>query len=400
MIYNFSEITQLHLEITSNCNAACPLCPRNYLGYPMNLGYVEHDMTLAEAQKIFSPTFLAQLKNITINGNFGDMVMNPHTIDILKYFKEQAPQVRIDISTNGGARDRSFWTSLATVADEVSFCLDGLEDTHHLYRQNTVFSTVLKNAQTFINAGGAAVWKMIKFDHNAHQQEACRELSKTMGFMYFLLVNDGRNQGPVFDKNKKISHWIGTPLKKVFGPEDIFEDFLNWDVNSLNKINHPTEFPDIPDHVGKFATDRIIQWQATKTSVIHCQVKQNKSLYVSSTGDVYPCCYLGFNPKKFQYRGEQGHGNIQLSKLISENNALEYDLEHCITWFNKVSESWSRSSVADGAILSCITTCGRELPRLKEELAAVQLTGDALKVFNDYCARRESRLSTPDPAQS
>ena len=360
MIYNFSEITGLHLEISSNCNAACPLCPRNYLGYPMNLGYVEHDMTLAEAQKIFPTTFLAQLKNIEINGNFGDMVMNPHTIDILKYFKEQSPQVRIDISTNGGARDRSFWTSLATVADRVAFCLDGLEDTHHLYRQNTVFSTVLKNAQTFINAGGAATWKMIKFDHNAHQQEACRELSKTMGFTYFILVDDGRDQSPVFDKNKKFSHWIGTPLKN-----DTFDHFLNWDVNSLNKINHPTEFPDIPDHVGKFATDRIIQWQATKTPVINCQVKQNKSLYVSSTGDVYPCCHLGFNPKKFQSYGTLGYSNVQLAELISENNALEYDLEHCITWFNKVSESWTRSSVADGTVLRCIDTCGKEHPGQK-----------------------------------
>ena len=342
MIYNFSEITGLHLEISSNCNAACPLCPRNYSGYPMNLGYVEHDMTLAEAQKIFPTTFLAQLKNIEINGNFGDMVMNPHTIDILKYFKEQSPQVRIEISTNGGARDKNFWTSLATVADRVFFCLDGLEDTHHLYRQNTVFSTVLKNAQTFINAGGAAIWKMIKFDHNAHQQEACRELSKTMGFMYFILVDDGRDQSPVFDKNKKFSHWIGTPRRHG---DPIFEE----------KIQGMAWISEMD--INKF--------QSTKTPVINCQVKQNKSLYVSSTGDVYPCCHLGFNPKKFQSYGTLGYSNVQLAELISENNALEYDLEHCITWFNKVAESWTRSSVADGTVLRCIDTCGKERPGQK-----------------------------------
>ena len=49
---NFSNIQHLHLEISSKCNARCPLCPRNFFGYPFNDGYVEHDMTLDEAKQI------------------------------------------------------------------------------------------------------------------------------------------------------------------------------------------------------------------------------------------------------------------------------------------------------------------------------------------------------------
>ena len=154
MIYNLSDVTHLHVEVSSRCNASCPQCPRNFYGYPHNSGYEEHDMTLEEAQKIFPPEFLQQLKRIDINGNFGDIVMSPHALDVAAYFKQWAPTANINVSTNGGARDRAFWTRLAELDIEVFFCLDGLEDTHHLYRQNTVFSTIIKNAKTFIDAGG------------------------------------------------------------------------------------------------------------------------------------------------------------------------------------------------------------------------------------------------------
>ena len=54
MLYAVEDIRKVHLEISSECNAACPKCPRNLCGYPHNDGYEEHSMTLAEAQKIFN----------------------------------------------------------------------------------------------------------------------------------------------------------------------------------------------------------------------------------------------------------------------------------------------------------------------------------------------------------
>ena len=51
---------------------------------------------------------------------------------------------------------------------EIEFALDGLEDTHSMYRQNTNWRTVIRNAETFISAGGYAIWKFIKFKHNQH----------------------------------------------------------------------------------------------------------------------------------------------------------------------------------------------------------------------------------------
>jgi MoaA/NifB/PqqE/SkfB family radical SAM enzyme len=174
---SYDQIREVHLEISSLCNARCPLCPRNFRGYPYNDGYIETNLTLDSVIRIFSSKFLKQLHRIYINGNFGDAVMNPETPAIVEYFKLHNKDLIIDISTNGSARDRSFWQKLAKEKATVLFCLDGLEDTHHLYRQNTNWQTILNNAKIFIDAGGNAIWKMIKFEHNKHQINACKNLS-------------------------------------------------------------------------------------------------------------------------------------------------------------------------------------------------------------------------------
>ena len=217
-MYNYKDIRKVHLEISSECNAECPLCPRNFHGYPMNNGYPEHSMTLNEAKKIFEPEFLSQLTEILINGNFGDIVMCPDAIDIIAYFRQHNSRLRISISTNAGARNAKFWQDLAELGCVIYFCIDGLEDTHSIYRRNTVYSTVIKNAQTYIAAGGKeAVWKFIVFDHNRHQIAQARELSEQMGFHEFIANEDGgRTQGPVFNRNKELVYYLGT----VNGPTD------------------------------------------------------------------------------------------------------------------------------------------------------------------------------------
>ena len=215
-MYNLSEIRHLHLEISSKCNARCPLCPRNLHGYPYNDGYIEKNITLFEIKKIFSVDFIQQLDEILINGNFGDIVMNPEAVNIIKYFRKYNTRAQIQISTNGGARNKKFWQSLAELNCVVWFCIDGLEDTNHLYRQNVVYSKVIDNAKIFIEAGGQAYWQMIDFDFNQHQQQAARELATNLGFVKFRVMQEGRNQTPVFDNLGNLVHTIGNPQETNF----------------------------------------------------------------------------------------------------------------------------------------------------------------------------------------
>ena len=98
----YSDIRDVHLEIATLCNARCPWCPRNFWGYPFNGGYPETYLTLNQAKEIFSLQFLKQLTSIRINGNFGDIVMNPEGQDVIKYFRNSNPKLDIRINTNGG----------------------------------------------------------------------------------------------------------------------------------------------------------------------------------------------------------------------------------------------------------------------------------------------------------
>jgi sulfatase maturation enzyme AslB (radical SAM superfamily) len=290
-------------------------------------------MTLAEAQIIFSRKFLSGINEIYVNGNFGDAVMNADTVPILTYFRETNSELKIVVSTNAGARDPSFWKDLANLDPTVEFCLDGLEDTHSLYRQNTLYSTVMRNAQIFIAAGGRAIWKMIEFDHNRHQLNQARELANTLGFAGFLLVNNGRDQTPVYNKHGNLTHVIGKPADTSFK------------IHFSNRKTNDVLLEDIvPDRVPR---------------KIQCQVKKNKSIYVSSTGDVYPCCFLGFNPKKYGHGIYHQAANAQFAPMIKHNNALQHDIETCISWFSGVANSWEIPTFEQGRLVICNDVCGQ-----------------------------------------
>lgn len=330
----FSEIKDVHLEISTMCNARCPLCSRNFYGYPYNDGYPEINLTLENTKKIFSVEFVQQLEKIWFQGNLGEAIINPEAIDIVQYFRNSNPNLKLEMSTNGSARDKNFWESLAQLNIDVDFCLDGLEDTHHIYRQGTEYQKILQNAQYFILAGGRAFWRMIKFKHNQHQIEACETLSKTLGFTGFKLMDEGRNSGPVFDRDGNL-------------------------VASMGDYTHKIEFKKML-HAKK--TDLVLLEDIidvrTPKNKISCKAQQAKSIYVSANGEISPCCWLGFYPKTFGHGSYHQAVNKQISTIANKNNALEYPLEQCLNWFSEIENSWHISSYEQGRLVTCDDYCG------------------------------------------
>lgn len=331
---SYKDIRDVHLEISSFCNASCAWCPRTFWGYPYNGGYPETNLSLDQAKIIFHHEFLTQLDSIRINGNFGDIVMNPDGPAIVDYFFSINPKLHVDISTNGAARDKHFWKQLAHTPATVTFCLDGLEDTHHLYRQNTLWKTVIRNAQTFISEGGRAVWKMIKFKHNQHQIEQCAQLSRELGFINFELINNGRDTAPVFNQQGQLTHVLGN-----YSGETDFAVLIH------KKKNDQILLEDI-------TTDR------TPAKTVLCETKKLKSIYISATGDVSPCCYTGFYPKTYGHGQYHQAANAQLIPLITKNNALEYPLQECIEWFKSIENAWKIQDYKHGRLVICDDNCG------------------------------------------
>lgn len=326
-----SEIRQIQIEVTTRCNARCPMCMRNYRGMDYNGGYPETELSLAQLQHILKPTVLEQLtRGVWFNGNLGDFGLAKDAQEIVHWLADQ--NVPVYINTNGSMRTPEWWASLARPGVRIGFALDGLEDTHALYRQDTDWNRVIENARAFINAGGHAIWRFIPFDHNRHQEFECRNMSKELGFARFENIDEGRDRGPVFSRTGEYTHHLGEP----FGS------------------NVPDARAMLKSHVTWFNPRTISSDKDIKSLNIVCQHKRQEEIYITADGQVFPCCFLGFYPKTMAHPG-----NIQVLPLIHENNALEYDLEHCLEWFNKVEESWAKESIAAGRLFGCVNSCSR-----------------------------------------
>lgn len=323
------QIRQVHVELTTRCNARCPMCMRNYRGMDYNSGYPDTELSLQDFQHILDP-IVQQLTLVNFNGNLGDFASARDALEIVQYLVEH--RVEVAINTNGSLRNTDWWRRLALPGVTVGFALDGLADTHALYRQDTDWGKVIDNARAFISAGGHAIWRFVPFDHNRHQEAECRQLAQDMGFVEFENIYDGRDSGPVFTRAGKYSHQIGTnfePQGQVPNIKHLLQSHITW--FDPKTVQSHKDVPDLK---------------------LRCQHTLKQEIYVAADGSIYPCCYLGFYPKTMLHAG-----NSQIKNLIQENNALKYDLAHCLDWFDSVEQTWSKNSIAEGRLYQCVNSC-------------------------------------------
>ena len=322
------EIRNVHIELTTKCNARCPMCMRNYRGVDYNSGYPDAELTLENIQHILTPEILKTIDRVNFNGNLGDFSVAKDGAEIVQYLV--AHDITVGINTNGSLRTKTWWQKLASPRVTIGFALDGLADTHAVYRQDTDWNRIIENAQAYIAAGGRAIWRFVPFDHNRHQEAECRTLAKEMGFIDFENIYDGRDAGPVYTRTGEFSHWLG-PAGDPPPIKDMLQSHITWYDSKTVKIS-----------------------KDTATLNLRCRHKMAKEIYLAADGTVYPCCYLGFYPLSMNHPG-----NKELAPMVTENNALHYPLEHCLDWFESIEQAWSKSSIAEGRPYQCVSTCNQ-----------------------------------------
>ena len=178
----------LHLETSSVCNAACPMCPREIdPGFNKDTDAVS--LSLSQIKNLFDDDFIGELDSMFMCGNYGDPASAPECLDIFRYFKQVNPNIVLGMHSNASLRNKKWWSELGSILngdlDYCFFSIDGLKDTNHIYRVNTNFDTIIENAKSFIGAGGRAYWEYLVFEHNEHQVEEARQLASELGFIDF-----------------------------------------------------------------------------------------------------------------------------------------------------------------------------------------------------------------------
>ena len=177
------NINHINAELTNYCNAACPMCARYFIDGVLNKERVNSQHTTLQFFKDkIGIKVISQLKVFTSCGNLGDGAMNPECLEIYQWIRSINPSCELRLHTNGGARNKEFWKEMAQIKVGVTFAIDGLEDTNHLYRRNVRWAKLMENVKSFIDAGGSAQWEMLIFKHNESQIDACKVLSKELGF--------------------------------------------------------------------------------------------------------------------------------------------------------------------------------------------------------------------------
>jgi len=385
-MYKSHEIRTVHLEITDKCNAACPMCARNINGGEDNPQLPGTELSIDDIKQIFRPEFIRQLDRMYMCGNYGDPIAARDTLETFQYFREHNAKINLSMHTNGSAKKPDWWRQLAYALGSkgyVVFSIDGLEDTNHLYRQNTVWSKIMENAQAFIDAGGRARWDYIVFAHNEHQVEEAEALANKMGFERFQYKKSARFFSVATGMTKEMhqaSNRKGVATTLLQAPTN--PKYRNSALQELAKISsgeiktipsraaelEGTQYPQIfhKDVAKKKPMEKV--WDE---AVIKCKVKEEKSVYVSAEGIVQPCCWTA-GQMYVWYWTERGG---QIWKLIDEQgkdnlNAIHHGLDSIIDgdfFQRKVPDSWNKPSCAEGKLAVCAKTCGSKYDAFAEQ---------------------------------
>jgi MoaA/NifB/PqqE/SkfB family radical SAM enzyme len=304
-----NDIRVIDVETINNCNAGCALCLR-HPGMRTN-----DTLDWAQVTAQVPPQVWQNLKTINFNGTTGDNIMHPDIFNIIEWTVNNTTAF-INIHTNGSLRSTAWWQELGQLLHghehRVIFGIDGLEDTHEIYRTNTNWKKIISNAESFIQGGGCADWQFILFEHNAHQIEACRSLSEQLKFESFFVLHEDR-----------------------FNSQDPLQSHLQ-----------PASHALVPQTVNFVVRDFI----KPSTGTISCESQRVGWISIYADGTIWPCCWLmGWHKAKQQkltYEVINYHFRNTLAIDFDQINLYTNTLEDIINgdlWQKRYPASFNQS---------------------------------------------------------
>ncbi len=338
--FAIDDIKSVQIDHTSRCNCLCPQCARVSNGI-VNPRMPIDELTVEDYKVIFPSTIIKQVELITQCGNYGDIVASNTILDCLEWLRENGSTAHINIMTNGSARNMDWWKRLASIIGlngRVTFSIDGLEDTNHLYRVGAIWNKVIENANTYIENGGRARWDYLIFDHNQHQVEEAEKLAREIGFESFYVKNTSRF---INDKN-----------------------YLTGKVSEEETLKQPTDEKYRSTSSEKFVNiiDKHNTWENyINETTIDCKFQKQSALFVDFQARLWPCTWVA---APIHFAKIDNIQTKQIHSLMEHygttfNSLRHHTLEDVLTheWFaSNLVSSWE----TDEKLMTCGRTCGTD----------------------------------------
>lgn len=334
-MFNISKLQKIELEITSNCNAACPGCART-----LNKDKLEIcEYGIKEVKEIFDTKKKIQNKNFKLCGVLGDPVINKDCLEITEYILKNKGSV--EISTNASLRSVNWWYKMGELANnyknnlKVHFCIDGHKNTNHIYRVNTNFEKIEKNLEAFCENAPkySSSWIFIVFDHNEKDLDTAKKHAQRLGLNFATRTGMRNSYYDWITKIKKQEKKILVSKKHEHSKKNLVQKIFNF-IESKDK-------------------DEQIEKQLIST--VKCKFIHQNEIFIASDLSVWPCCFLwdSYFKNKESIREkldifDNGWNNLKY-------NTLEHILSH--EWFQKLlEESWQTQHPLH--FDRCLQTCG------------------------------------------
>jgi MoaA/NifB/PqqE/SkfB family radical SAM enzyme len=391
--WNFKELDQLHIELTNGCNAACPMCVRFMNSSPLTRpDLVIQQITLDKFKQWLPPSIIRKCRLILFCGVHGDPCVARDFLEICEYIATVSLHTKVEVNTNGGMRTPDWWNKVgklfASKKDKgwnITFSIDGLAKTNHLYRRNVNWTRLMENVRAYHQHDNISTWDFLVFAHNEHEVEKARKKAKKIGFTYFipkkaLGVDNGTSLKAMGALNKQgtLDYWIHAPknpeyrnLENPVGDEE----YTHWEFDPneyRQQKNQKTKKQHFVESVETVYGDRLKgkNFGSNDTCKIYCKSQNRredqkvyKEVFIDCSGIVMPCCYLATHLNSTYTSTE----TLQVHKHMDDYGWEKFDLhkyslkeileqEHLDRVF---ADTWDKPSVAEGKTLFCSMTCGK-----------------------------------------
>jgi len=256
---------RVQLEISSMCNALCLGCVRTNKHFNSSKSSVpkKQIVSLETIEKLLTDPAMDEVHYVQFCGTIDEPLMHPQFLEIIDLLYKINPKYRISIHTNASVRTPEFFESLALKLQKFSsykmnFGIDGIGETHSLYRQFTNYDKIIENAKGFIRANGKAVWQFLIFPWNISQIQQAKQISEELGFVEFHERKDRSQVSSLgLDKIKKLQEIETNSLDDNTTLNELIESYSN-----INDIE------------------------------IDCHYKKEEMIFLSYDSRIWPCCFV------------------------------------------------------------------------------------------------------------